>query len=94
MDSAVLEKILAILDEATDMTIATVRPDGYPQATAVGYVHDGVTLYFGTAGDFAEGSEHRFLRQGFGGRDAAIRPVGRDTRAFHGRPRNTPHRSR
>jgi general stress protein 26 len=51
MDSAVRDKILAILEEATDMTIATVRPDGYPQATAVGYVHDGVTLYFGTAGD-------------------------------------------
>ena len=51
MDSATHEKILAILDEATDMTIATVRPDGYPQATAVGYVHDDVTLYFGTAGD-------------------------------------------
>ena len=51
MDSATHEKILAILDEATDMTIATIRPDGYPQATAVGYVHDDVTLYFGTAGD-------------------------------------------
>ena len=51
MDDAVREKILAILAEATDMTIATVRPDGYPQATAVGYVHDGVVLYFGTAGD-------------------------------------------
>jgi len=51
MDDAVRERILAILEEATDMTIATVRPDGYPQATAVGFVHDGVTLYFGTAGD-------------------------------------------
>ncbi len=51
MDSATHDKILAILDEATDMTIATVRPDGFPQATTVGYVHDGVTLYFGTAGD-------------------------------------------
>ncbi len=51
MDDAVRQKILGILDEATDMTIATVRPDGFPQATAVGFVHDGVTLYFGTAGE-------------------------------------------
>jgi general stress protein 26 len=51
MDSAALEKIFAILDEATDMTLATVRPDGFPQATTVGFVHDGVTLYFGTSGE-------------------------------------------
>ena len=49
MDSAMQEKIVAILSRANDMTIATVRPDGYPQATTVGYVNDGVTLYFGTA---------------------------------------------
>ena len=51
MDSAVHEKILAILSGATDMTIATVRPDGYPQATTVGFVHDDLTVYFGTAAD-------------------------------------------
>jgi hypothetical protein len=28
------------------MTLATNRPDGWPQATTVGYVHDGLTLYF------------------------------------------------
>ena len=28
------------------MSLATVRPDGYPQATTVGYANDGVTLYF------------------------------------------------
>jgi general stress protein 26 len=49
MDSALQETIVAILARANDMTIATVRPDGYPQATTVGYVNDGVTLYFGTA---------------------------------------------
>ena len=53
MDSALHEKILAILSGATDMTIATVRPDGYPQATTVGYVHDGVKIYFGTSADFS-----------------------------------------
>lgn len=28
------------------MSLATVRPDGYPQATTVGYANDGLTLYF------------------------------------------------
>jgi nitroimidazol reductase NimA-like FMN-containing flavoprotein (pyridoxamine 5'-phosphate oxidase superfamily) len=28
------------------MTIATIRPDGWPQATTVGYANDGLTLYF------------------------------------------------
>lgn len=28
------------------MTIATVRPDGWPQATIVGYANDGWSLYF------------------------------------------------
>jgi hypothetical protein len=39
MDSAMHEKIVAILSRANDMTLATVRPDGYPQATTVGYVN-------------------------------------------------------
>jgi nitroimidazol reductase NimA-like FMN-containing flavoprotein (pyridoxamine 5'-phosphate oxidase superfamily) len=28
------------------MTVATVRPDGWPQATTVGYVNTGLTLFF------------------------------------------------
>lgn len=28
------------------MTLATVRPDGWPQATTVGYANDGLTIYF------------------------------------------------
>ena len=39
--------VLEILDGAQDMTIATVRDDGYPQATTVSFVHDGLTIYFG-----------------------------------------------
>lgn len=31
------------------MTLATIRPDGYPQATTVNYIHDALTLYFATA---------------------------------------------
>ncbi len=46
MDEALKNKILALLDEHRIMTIATVRPDGWPQATTVGYANDGMTLYF------------------------------------------------
>src|SRR5262249_34977658 len=33
------------------MTVATVRPDGSPQATVVSFVHDGLLLYFGCGKD-------------------------------------------
>lgn len=39
--------IAAILTEGKDMTIATVRPDGAPQATTVSYASDGVIIFFG-----------------------------------------------
>src|ERR1700739_445841 len=35
MDPALKQEIVAILEEANDLTIATVREDGYPQATTV-----------------------------------------------------------
>ena len=37
--------ILRLLDEHRMMTLATNRPDGWPQATMVGYVNDGYLLY-------------------------------------------------
>lgn len=46
MDEEIRKKILALLDQHRIMTIATLRPDGWPQATTVGYVNDGLTLYF------------------------------------------------
>ncbi|MDT8382784.1 MAG: pyridoxamine 5'-phosphate oxidase family protein [Gammaproteobacteria bacterium] len=46
MDDALNNKILALLDEHRIMTLATLRPDGWPQATTVGYVNEGLTLYF------------------------------------------------
>ena len=46
MDETVKQKILALLDKHRIMTLATLRPDGWPQATTVGYVNDGLTLYF------------------------------------------------
>ena len=38
--------ILEQLKTHRNMSLATVRPDGYPQATTVGYANDGLTLYF------------------------------------------------
>src|SRR5271166_227752 len=49
MDSALEQEIVSILNEANDLTIATIRKDGYPQATTVSYVNDGLTIYFGYA---------------------------------------------
>lgn len=46
MDETIRTKILALLDQHRIMTVATLRPDGWPQATTVGYVNDGLTLYF------------------------------------------------
>lgn len=46
MDTLLTPKILALLQSHRIMTIATLRPDGWPQATTVGYVHDGLTLWF------------------------------------------------
>jgi general stress protein 26 len=42
-------EILALLDENRIMSVATLRPDGWPQTTMVGYVHDDTTLYFAVA---------------------------------------------
>jgi len=46
MDELIQRKILKLLDEHRIMTLATLRPDGWPQATTVGYVNEGLTLYF------------------------------------------------
>ena len=46
MDEEIRRKILRLLDGHRVMTLATLRPDGWPQATTVGYVNEGTTLYF------------------------------------------------
>ena len=38
-------QIIDLLDEHRIMTIATNRPDGWPQATVVGYANDGLIVY-------------------------------------------------
>ena len=51
MDEAIRRKILELLSEHRIMTIATIRPDGWPQATTVGYANEGLILYFLCAKD-------------------------------------------
>ena len=46
MTEEIGKKNLTLLDQHRVMTIATLRPDGWPQATTVGYVNEGLTLYF------------------------------------------------
>jgi nitroimidazol reductase NimA-like FMN-containing flavoprotein (pyridoxamine 5'-phosphate oxidase superfamily) len=46
MDEEIKRKILTLLDQHRIMTIAMLRPDGWPQATTVGYASEGLTLYF------------------------------------------------
>jgi len=40
------QKAVDILSHYRLMTIATLRPDGWPQATMVSYANDGLLLYF------------------------------------------------
>ena len=46
MDEEIRRKVLSLLDQHRAMTVATLRPDGWPQATTVGYANEGLTLYF------------------------------------------------
>jgi general stress protein 26 len=47
MDHVTEEFILRIIDTGKDLTLATIRPDGYPQATTVSYANDGLMIYVG-----------------------------------------------
>ena len=41
-----LQPAIEILNSHRTMAISTVRPDGWPQTTIVGYANDGWTVYF------------------------------------------------
>lgn len=41
-----LQPAIAMLDTHRTMAISTVRPDGWPQTTIVGYANEGWALYF------------------------------------------------
>jgi uncharacterized protein YhbP (UPF0306 family) len=47
MDQSFKDFVLQVIDGAADLTLATLRPDGFPQATTVSYAHDGLNLYVG-----------------------------------------------
>jgi len=51
MNEDLREQVISIIDGCQDMTIATIRPDGFPQATTVSYMNDGLTIYFITTAD-------------------------------------------
>lgn len=40
------DNVARILDSHRIMAISTLRPDGWPQTTIVGYANDGLALYF------------------------------------------------
>lgn len=46
MNESQRRQIVELLDAHRVMTVATLRPDGWPQATTVGYVNEGTTLWF------------------------------------------------
>lgn len=46
MDKAQEKFILNLMRRLKYMTLATVRPDGFPQATKVAFANEGIALYF------------------------------------------------
>lgn len=51
LDPATRKFLIKVLDDAMDLTIATKREDGFPQATVVSFVHDDDKIYFGCGAD-------------------------------------------
>jgi nitroimidazol reductase NimA-like FMN-containing flavoprotein (pyridoxamine 5'-phosphate oxidase superfamily) len=46
MDAHLKKLILQIIEGHRVLTLATLRPDGWPQATTVGYASEGMIIYF------------------------------------------------
>ncbi len=46
MDETIKRTVLDLLDRHRIMSVATLRSDGWPQATTVGFVNEGLRLYF------------------------------------------------
>ena len=49
MNHELRREIVEILEQGRDLTLATLREDGAPQATTVSYVSNGLSIYFGCA---------------------------------------------
>ncbi len=46
MSSGFETRIVDLLNHHRILTLATLRPDGWPQATIIGYANDGLAIYF------------------------------------------------
>ena len=51
MGEEITNKILNMLNRYRTMTICQPGPDGWPQATTVGYANEGLILYFAALWD-------------------------------------------
>jgi general stress protein 26 len=51
MQKKIRSFINEVMDHQSDLTLATLRKDGWPQANTVSYAHDGLVIFFGTAKD-------------------------------------------
>jgi PPOX class probable F420-dependent enzyme len=51
MDAKLRSQILQLVESHRTLTLATLREDGWPQATTVGYANSGLTLYVATGAD-------------------------------------------
>lgn len=47
MEQSIEQFVLDVMESASDLTLATLRQDGYPQATTVSFAHDGLNLHVG-----------------------------------------------
>lgn len=59
MDKSTEQFVLNIIEHGKDLTLATVRPDGYPQATTVSYANDGMKIYIGVGKESQKASNIR-----------------------------------
>ncbi|GAB3628939.1 hypothetical protein PTE30175_00497 [Pandoraea terrae] len=49
IDAKLKRFVLAVIESGRDLSLATRRPDGLPQANTVNYANDGLVLYFAAA---------------------------------------------
>ena len=76
MDKAQEKFILNLMRRNNIMTLATVRPDGFPQATTVAYANEGLDLYFACA---SASQKAKNLRKS----DKVSATIGRDSRDWN-----------
>jgi nitroimidazol reductase NimA-like FMN-containing flavoprotein (pyridoxamine 5'-phosphate oxidase superfamily) len=82
MDDAIRQKVQSLLDRHRTMRIATLRPDGWPQVTTVGYANEGFTIYFLCGPDSQKAAN--IARDDRVSLAIGSRPGDGDHRPFHG----------